>query len=160
MTQKNEFNAEEWDLVVEAPLLSALRVIAADRGGTMRESLSLARAYAEAREHEGSELLNELVASAPQVERGQVKSPDELRTVAEQRLDEALELVGRKATPEELEDYKRFILKLADTVAHAHKEGGFLGIGGKEVSGSEQTVLDELAVKLGKAASERPAPEA
>lgn len=148
MTKKSEFNAEEWDLVVEAPLLSALRVIAADRGGSVRESLSLARAYAEAREHEGSELLNELVASAPQVERGQVKSPDELRSVADRRLGEALELVGQKATPGELEDYKRFILKLADTVAHAHKEGGFLGIGGKEISESEQAVLDELSAKL------------
>jgi hypothetical protein len=29
-------------------------------------------------------------------------------------------------------------------VARAHKEGGFLGIGGKEVSESEQAALDEI----------------
>jgi hypothetical protein len=33
-------------------------------------------------------------------------------------------------------------------VAHAHKEGGVLGIGGKEVSEQEQTALDELARAL------------
>jgi hypothetical protein len=37
---------------------------------------------------------------------------------------------------------------VADVVAHAAKEGGVLGIGGKEVSAEEQAVLDELAEKL------------
>ena len=43
-----------------------------------------------------------------------------------------------KATPEETEEYRQFLLRLADVVAHAHKEGGVLGIGGKEVSQEEQ----------------------
>ncbi len=34
---------------------------------------------------------------------------------------------------------------LADTVAKAHKEGGFLGIGGTQVSEHEQAALDEIA---------------
>ena len=41
MTSKADFNAEEWSKLVEAPALVALRVIAADRGGKVRESLSL-----------------------------------------------------------------------------------------------------------------------
>ena len=45
MTEKADFNAEEWSTLVEAPALVALRVIAAERGGTLRESLSLGRAY-------------------------------------------------------------------------------------------------------------------
>jgi hypothetical protein len=57
--------------------------------------------------------------------------------------------VEGKATPEETAAYRQFILGLADTVAHAHKEGGFLGIGGKEVSESEQKVLDELEATVG-----------
>jgi hypothetical protein len=40
-------------------------------------------------------------------------------------------------------------MTLADTVARAHKEGGVLGIGGKEVSESEQAALDEIAAVLG-----------
>ena len=42
-------------------------------------------------------------------------------------------------------EYKRFVYSLAESVAHAHKEGGFLGIGGKPVSEREQTALDAIA---------------
>jgi hypothetical protein len=38
-------------------------------------------------------------------------------------------------------------------VAHAHKEGGVLGIGGKEVSAEEQAALDELRTTLETAAA-------
>jgi hypothetical protein len=40
------------------------------------------------------------------------------------------------------------VLGVGDTVAHAHREGGFLGIGGKEVSEHEQAVLDDVAATL------------
>ena len=42
-------------------------------------------------------------------------------------------------------EYKRFVFSLAEEVARAHKEGGFLGIGGTEISEREQAVLDEIA---------------
>jgi hypothetical protein len=148
MTDKAAFNAEEWDKLQEAPALAALRVVAADRGGTIRESLSLGRAYAEARSSGDGGLLEELVSSAPHVDPQGLKDPGALQQRAEGAIREALEILGQKATPEELEAYRAFVMKVADTVAHAHKEGGFLGIGGKEVSESEQAVLDELASAL------------
>jgi hypothetical protein len=149
MTGKSDFNAEEWDRLVQAPALAALRVIHADRGGTLRESLSLARAYAEARRRGGGQLLDAIVASPPSLDPSTVRSPEQLADRADQGLRDAIELLERKATPEEVGDYRRFVMAVADTVAHAHKEGGFLGIGGKEVSDSEQAVLDELAQTLG-----------
>jgi hypothetical protein len=152
MTGKSDFNAEEWDKLVQAPALAALRVIHADRGGTLRESLSLARAYAEARQHGGGELLDAVVSSPPSLDPSSVRSPEQLAERADQALRDAIELLERKATPEEVEDYRRFVMAVADTVAHAHKEGGFLGIGGKEVSESEQAVLDELAQTVGASA--------
>jgi hypothetical protein len=42
-------------------------VMVADRGGAIRESIALGRAYAEARRDGGSELIEELVATPPQV---------------------------------------------------------------------------------------------
>jgi hypothetical protein len=144
MTEKAAFNAEEWSKVVEAPTLVALRVIAAHRGGTIRESLSLGRAYAEAR-RDGSGLFQEIVSSAPQVDPSELKDPGALPQRAESAVREALAVLEQKATPEEVEAYRDFLLKLAETVARAHKEGGFLGIGGKEVSESEQAALDEIS---------------
>jgi hypothetical protein len=143
MTEKAAFNAEEWSTVVEAPALVALRVVAADRGGTIRESLSLGRAYAEARS-DGSGLFGEIVSSAPQVDPSELKDPGALPQRAESAVREALALLEQKATPEEVEAYRDFLLKVAETVARAHKEGGFLGIGGKEISESEQAALDEI----------------
>lgn len=148
MTEKSEFNAEEWSLLAEAPALAALRVISADRGGTLRESIALGRAYAEARQHGEGGLLDEIVASAPQLDPSEVQNPDQLRDRADARLREALNTLEQKATAEEIEDYRKFVLGVADTVAHAHREGGFLGIGGKEVSDGEQAVLDEIAASL------------
>jgi hypothetical protein len=148
MTEKAAFNAEEWSKVVEAPALVALRVIAADRGGTLRESLSLGRAYAEARRDGGGALLEEIVSSAPQVDPSGLKDPGALEQRAQSSLREALQLLEQKATPEEVEAYRQFVLKVGETVARAHKEGGFLGIGGKEVSASEQAALDQLASTL------------
>lgn len=149
MTTKNDFNAEEWEVLVGAPALAALRVILADRGGTLRESLSLARAYGEARQRDGDALLTAIVSSAPQLDPTQARSLEDLQAESQRRLREALELLERKGTPEEVEAYKGFVLGVANTVARAHKEGGILGIGGKQVSESEQAVLDDLAASLG-----------
>jgi hypothetical protein len=145
MTTKSDFNAEEWERIARAPALAGLMVILADRGGTIRESVALGRAYAEARRDGGSELIEQLVASPPQVDPQSIGSPGQLP----EQIREAVRLVKEKATPEEAEEYRQFVLRLADVVAHAHKEGGVLGIGGKEVSPQEQEVLDQLASTLG-----------
>lgn len=69
MTKKADFNAEEWSAIVEGPLMAGMRVIVADRGGTIRESLAMGKLYAQARQQQGdSELLEELVSSPPQLD--------------------------------------------------------------------------------------------
>ena len=153
MTTKTEFNAEEWERVVQAPALAGLMVVIADRGGTIRETIALGRAYAEARRDGGSELLEQIVATAPQLDRASMGPADQLRTQLPEHIREAVRIVEEKATPEEAREYREFVMRLADVVAHAHKEGGVLGIGGKEVSPEEQAVLDELASALGTTAT-------
>jgi hypothetical protein len=151
MTTKADFNAEEWSIVVEGPLYAGMRVVSADRGGALRESLAMGRVYQEARRQHGeSELLDELVKSPPALD------PDRLRQgggdialVTSQRLREAMGIVESKATPAEIEHYKRFVMTVAQAVASAHKEGGFLGLGGKEISDAENQALDEISSALG-----------
>ena len=148
MTTKSEFNGEEWERVSRAPALAGVMVALADRGGSFRESLALGKAYAAAKRDGGSELLEELVASPPSLNRESIGQPDQVPA----QIGEAVKLVEEKATPEEAEEYRQFILRLADVVAHAHKEGGVLGIGGKEVSEEEQAALDMLSSTLGHSA--------
>jgi hypothetical protein len=148
MTTKSEFNAEEWDRVAQAPALAALVVILADRGGTIRESIALGKAYAEARGQGDSGLIHELASSAPQIKPAEMGQPDQLKTELPERIKSAVSLLEQKATPEETQQYREFILHVADVVAHAAKEGGVLGIGGKEVSEQEQAALDDLRGQL------------
>jgi hypothetical protein len=151
MTRKADFNAEEWTTVVEGPLYAGMRVISADRGGTLRESLALGRAYQAAREgHAESGLLDELVKSPPSIDPSRVREAGgDIAAVASERLREAMRILEEKTTPEEVDAYKRFVMTVAQAVASAHKEGGFLGIGGKEVSDAENVALDEISAALG-----------
>ena len=146
---KSEFNAEEWERVAQAPALAALMVMVADRGGAIRESIALGKAYAAARRDDGSELIQGLVQTPPRLNPADFGPADQLRAALPQRIEEALRTVEAKATPDEGREYRDFILRVADVVAHAAKEGGVLGIGGKEVSPEEQAVLDQLASTLG-----------
>ncbi len=145
MTGKAEFNAEEWSVVVGAPLLTAMMVVAADRGGSVRESVAVAREYGEARERYDSEFMSALLATPPAAATQRPAGPADLHDAATAGLREAVAILERVATEDDVVDYKRFVFGLAESVARAHKEGGFLGIGGKEVSESEQAALDEIA---------------
>ena len=151
MTKKADYNAEEWETVVEAPVFAGLRVIAADRGGTIRESLAMGRVYQEARQQQGqSELLDDLVGSQPSIDRARAQQEGgDVAALATERLTEAMRLLDEKATPEEVDAYKRFVMTVAQAAAAAHKEGGFLGIGGQKVSEAEEKALDEISITLG-----------
>jgi hypothetical protein len=144
MTTKAAFNAEEWTVLVNAPALTALLVIAADKGGTVRETLAMSKAYAAAREQEHGPLLKEILATPPSVGPAP-RNADDLRREAPTTLRRAIAILERLATDDEVVAYKRFVFGVADAVARAHREGGFLGIGGTEISEHEQAALDEIA---------------
>ena len=150
MTSKADFNAEEWSAVTEGPFLAGMRVVAAERGGTLRESLAIGRVYAEARKGQGqSELLDQLVASPPSIDPQRLQAGGDAKSAVADRLKEAMRLLEEKAGPEEVQAYKDFVLSVGQAAAEAHKEGGFVGIGGKQVSEAEQAALDEVRALLG-----------
>lgn len=154
MTEKADFNAEEWATLIEGPLMAGMRVVAAERGGTLRESLAVGRAYTEARKQHGdSPLLDAVVATPPALDPARLREGGgDIKQIADKRLTEAVGVVEAKATPEEASSYKQFVVTVAEAVANANKEGGFAGIGGKPVSDNEQQAIDEIRSILGIAA--------
>ncbi len=148
MTEKADFNAEEWDTIAQGPLLAGARVITASKGGTIRESLAMGKAYAKAKQEltGDSSLIDALVAAPPSVDREKMQG--DLVAIASEGLAEAARLFREKATPEELDAYRSFVLSVAEAVANANKEGDVLGIGGKRVSEGEQAAIDEIAAAL------------
>ena len=148
MTSRAAFSAEEWAVVAEAPLLAGARVVAADRGATRREDFAIGEVYEAARELRGeSALLDELVASSPELD--DIRRDDAALAASNDHLRHALGIVQQKATPEDVDAYKGFVLAVVQTAAEANREGGFAGIGGEEVSAGEQVALDEMYALLG-----------
>ena len=144
MTGKTDFTESEWQSVLEGPPTAGMIVVTAQRGGTFRETLAIAKAYVEARKHHGeSELLDEIVSAKPEINRSRYHSAEELKEHGLQHLRDAVDLLERNATPEELDDYKRFVLNVADKVANAHREGG------ETVSANERAAIDAIAANLG-----------
>ncbi|HWK17857.1 MAG TPA: hypothetical protein VNR66_10435 [Solirubrobacteraceae bacterium] len=143
MTSKADFTEQEWDMVLEGPPSAAMIVITSHHGGTLRETFSMAKTYAETRqEHGHSELLDELVAAKPEIDHTRYSTPEELSEHSLQHIRDANALVEAKATPPELAEYRQFILNLSDRVAKAHKEGDV------EVSEAERAAIASITEAL------------
>ena len=144
MTGKADFTQDEWKVVLEAPPSAGLIVLTAQKGGTFRETIAMAKAYGEAREEHGqSELLDEVASAKPERDHTHYHSLTELKQGGLQHLRDAVALLETKATPDEVGDYRRFILTLAEKVANAHREHG------KSVSDAEREAIAEIATALG-----------
>ena len=144
MTTKAAFTPEEWTTVREGPTTAGMIVITAAHGGMFRESFAMSKAYAEARaQHGESELLDEIVAAKPHVDHSRYHSAEELKEHGLGHLRDAVALLDSKATPEERDDYRRFVVALANKVAAAHREGG------QDVSPAEATAIGEITAALG-----------
>jgi hypothetical protein len=144
MTTQAAFSPEEWKVVLEGPPTAGMIVVTAARGGTFRETIAMAKAYAEARdEHGESELLDEIAAAKPTVDHTRYHSADELRENGLDHLRNAVAVLGSKATTEELDEYRRFVLTLAGKVAAAHREHG------QDVSPAEAEAIQQITEALG-----------
>jgi hypothetical protein len=143
MTTKSDFSTEEWQLILEAPPSAGMIVLTAQKGGAIRESIAMAKAYVEARKQHGeSQLLDEIVAANPQHDHTRTHSADEFKQHGLQQLRDAVTLLGAKATPDEVAEYRQFIVTLTHKVAAAHREHG------QDVSASEQAAIDEITAVL------------
>ena len=146
MTTHADFTEEEWKTVLEGPTSAGMIVTTAERGGSFRESFAMAKAFAEARqEHGASELLDDVVGHRPKTERVKAHSKEELKDAYLAEIRDAVALVAAKVTPEELGDYRLFVVTLAKKVAAAKEEKG----SEDGVSAAEAQAITEIEGALG-----------
>src|SRR6478609_5464239 len=142
MATKEDFSAEEWEAISDGPVYAGFMVITASKGGTIRETFSMSKAWAEARQsHGGSELLDAIVAEKPKLDE-KPGSAIELHNAGLQMLQQAVGAIEAKS-PSDPDAYKSFVTGLPERVAEAHEEDG------EKVSSGERSVLDEIAGALG-----------
>lgn len=166
MSTKADYSAEEWKLILKGPLMAGLVVVAASPSGplgVLREMFAVGKLVNETKtQAEGAggfsnSLLRSIVADLASPDARAQLDVSELRAVPPPQLQShALEacralaaLVDRKASREEAEEVKRWLVTIAQRTAEAAKEGGFLGIGGTRVSENETVATRDVARALG-----------
>jgi phosphopantothenoylcysteine synthetase/decarboxylase len=81
---------------------------------------------------------------AAQLKAGGVDSTEKLKDVAIEKARAAADLLAAKASPDEAREYQQWTVSVADRVAQAATEGGFLGFGGERVTAEERAFIDRI----------------
>lgn len=166
MSQRNQFPPEQWRALRNAPQLVALATAAAGNSGllgSLAEGMAAASAFAAATR--GTNLLirelfsKEEIRAAQQDIRSVLESftdPSEaqsrLQDAALHAARTALAALQSKDDAVNTTDYRKMLAWLAEEVANASKEGGFLGFGGERVSEGERQFLGRLYEAVGRPA--------
>ena len=160
MTTKADYTPEEWTLLMQAPMMAALNVIAASPSGpigVVQEMMVVTKAALGAVEKASGNELIAAVAAEFKETKGDTAKPEglkaeELKSRSLEHLRQVAALLGQKSNPEEATAFKGWLVEMAGNVASAAKEGGFMGIGGTAVTEAETAALKEVAEALGVAA--------
>lgn len=154
MTVKDKFTPDEWKSLLKAPMLAAYAVAGAapsKQDDFIREMAAVAEGVAEGEQRAPQDsllgaVIADIVANAEDEQRGQTErlSLDEVKSRALDTCRTVAALVETKVSAGEAYEYKRWVLVVAEKVASAAKEGGLLGFGGEQVSGSEIATINEI----------------
>ena len=162
MASKSDFTPEEWKTIVAAAPMVGLAVACASPNGpwgVMKEMISMGMAMAEMLQKASSnsliaELAADLKARQTKAEPPQgIKDSEQCKESALNHLRAVNDLINRKVTPNEADEFKNWLLAVGQRVAEASNEGGIFGFGGERVSDAEKQALRQIAFALGQAAS-------
>ncbi|MEE9411617.1 MAG: hypothetical protein V3V22_01055 [Methylococcales bacterium] len=78
-----------------------------------------------------------------------VNSHEKMRELLIKDCQEVSRILTEKSTDSETVEYKEWAMQVAENVAKAAKEGGFLGIGGTQISQAEVELFNQIAGALG-----------
>jgi hypothetical protein len=154
MTSKQDFTDEEWTRIRRAPLVAGVAISLADPGGPIELAKETVASLRSATLPPSQEELLASVALDVQALTQQKQNPlGDFRPRSGQQVLEELrgvnELVTGKATAQEAEGFRRWLVAAAQAAADAAKEGGFMGFGAEQVSAGEQQMLDQVRAALG-----------
>lgn len=156
MSTQQDYNEAEWKAISSAPLAAGMLITLSDPSGPIgiaKEAMAVSRAIADSAADDAPEVVKSLAESA-RTWGGRPAIPDVPRGNREQAKDALVRAINagvgavEAKSPDEAERYKTWLASVAVRVAHAAKEGGFLGMGGTPVSAEEQAAVEQLAAML------------
>jgi hypothetical protein len=163
MSNKQNFKPDEWTKILESTMLAGMAVSAAQPSGlwgALKEAFASSSALAAAKSNAGSNELIKAVVAEFETKEGRSAVQEALRqhlagakpADAVQRslanLREVSTILNSKA-PQDAAGFKAWLQAISKNVAEASSEGGFLGIGGVQVSDTEKATLADISKALG-----------
>lgn len=158
MTSKGDYTDEEWVRLRRAPFVAGMAIMIADPGGPIeiaKESFAtLKAASAPSSQQELVIAVSQDIQSMAHEKQNPMGDfkPESSALAAKYVLDELTavnDVVSAKATPEEADALRGWLVDIAQASADAAKEGGFMGFGAELVSEGEQRMLEEVRSALG-----------
>lgn len=163
MATRNDFSAEQWQALRNAPQIVALATAAAGNSGlfgSISEGMAMASTMATAMRGE-QPLIREIfgkdeIRAAQDQIKGMVKSATDkaslntlLQKAATEATSAALAALTAKGTTADADAFRALLAGIGQKVANASTEGGFLGFGGERVSDGERQFLAQLDALVG-----------
>ena len=161
MINKTDFSETEWSAIVDAPQMAGIAVMVAGASGvigSLKEAAAAAGTVFEGTSH-ANDLIrlisgkDEMKAAQERIRAamGDFGDQDPSTWVRQQTVSTVQRAVTilRAKSPEAAVVYKDWIMTIADKVANAAKEGGFLGFGGERVSEKEREAIEQLRMAIG-----------
>jgi hypothetical protein len=159
MSTKSDFTEDEWTTLVRSPMVAGMAITLADPGGpieVMKETSAVLKfaigSFSEQRDDLVGEVARETRALVEQRKNPVGDFKPRGAMAGKEIVDEisrANEIVNAKATPEEAEAFRAWIMECAQRAADAAKEGGFMGFRAERVSQGEKDMLAQLGSALG-----------
>jgi hypothetical protein len=166
MKKLENYSEGEWETILTTPQLVGMAMTGAGYSGIIgstKEMFASASSMMNAKkEYSSNTLIQSLIPDATdpkkaledaktqrniimeQLKSKNVKSSEQLTEIILSDCKSAISILEQKESPEVVADYKKWILDIAEKVANAAKEGGFLGFGGERFSEKEQALFDKL----------------
>ncbi|HEY4025102.1 MAG TPA: hypothetical protein VGO86_01625 [Candidatus Dormibacteraeota bacterium] len=144
-----DFTEDEMTRIHAAVIAAGVMVSLSEAGGDQEEMFALQQAMRGARLTARNQFVRKVASEGG--------FPTGLRTgtkfaqyegPALEEIRWATATVSRKA-PDDLPAFQAFVVEMAEAAANAHREGGFGGFGGVQVSAREQAAIDEVKKALG-----------
>jgi hypothetical protein len=163
MANKLSFTPEEWTKVSESVMVTGMAVSAAEPSGLwgmLKEVFASSSALAASKLDTGSNELIKAVIADFETPEGRSAIQEALRKdfagakpadVVQRslaNLREVSAILNAKA-PGDAAAFKAWLRSISQKVAEASTEGGFLGIGGVQISEAEKATLADIAKALG-----------
>ena len=78
-----------------------------------------------------------------------INNPEKFKQQLIQDCKDVSRILESKASEQDRMEYKQWAMSLAEQVAMAAKEGGFLGFGGQQISPGEVQMIADIAEAIG-----------